>query len=90
MGKLVFAEKWLALLKPTHKTPRGLGEHFNASEAGLSEEVVDISVTGWIAGRAGLKFCDSLLFSIPRWEMDAYPPIFPQAGMLQASQEDLL
>lgn len=46
MGKLVFAEKWLALLKPTHKTPRGLGEHFNASEAGLSEEVVDISVTG--------------------------------------------
>ena len=30
MGKSVFAEKWLAWLTLTHKTPGGLEKHFNA------------------------------------------------------------
>lgn len=46
MGKLVFVEKWLVLLKFIYKIFRGLGEYFNVLEVGLSEEVVDISVIG--------------------------------------------
>lgn len=37
MEKSVLAGKGLAWLKHTHRTPRSLGELFNASEAGVEE-----------------------------------------------------
>lgn len=61
----------------THKTPSGLGEHFNASEAGLDEEV-EISA---LAGHSGdLSSHVFIHFSVSRLEMNSYPYFYLHIG----------
>lgn len=82
-----FAEKWLAQLKFTHKTPGGLREYFNAEDAGFREEDVEISACGWAAPGAASPSVIRFGFTVGgRRELPSHRPM---GWDVQDPQKDL-